>query len=189
MRNLKITLMLLALVGLIAVAGCGGSDDSSSSDDTAATETTSSDTSTATDTTSADDGDYAQQLTTILTDFGTTFQTLGTKLQSVKDQDALSEGISQLEDQIQTTISDLKALDAPPEAQEGQDEIIAAFEAFSEKLTAVGDAVDSGDASAAKTAAQDLQDAAQTFQEDFGAGIQKITESGVSVGSGAGSAG
>jgi hypothetical protein len=189
MRNLKITLMLLALVGLIAVAGCGGSDDSSSSDSSTATESTSTDSSTATDTTSADNGDYAQQLTTILTDFGTTFQTLGTKLQSVSDQDALSSGISELEDQIQTTISDLKALDAPPEAQEGQDEIIAAFEAFSEKLSAVGDAVDSGDASAAKSAAQDLQTAAQTFQQDFGAGIQKITQSGVEVGSGTGTGG
>src|SRR3954452_2374321 len=105
MRNLKITLMLLALVGLIAVAGCGSDDssDSSSSDSTTATEssTTATD-STSSDSTSADDGDYAQSLTAILTDFGTSFQTLGTKLQGVKDEDALASGIDELESQIQT---------------------------------------------------------------------------------------
>jgi hypothetical protein len=191
MRNLKITLMLLALVGLIAVAGCGSDDssDSSSSDSTTATEssTTATD-STSSDSTSADDGDYAQSLTAILTDFGTSFQTLGTKLQGVKDEDALASGIDELESQIQTTIDDLKALDPPEEAQQGQDDVIAAFEAFSQKLTDVSDAVDSGDASAAKTAAQDLQEAATTFQQDFTAGITEITQSGVEVG-GAGAAG
>jgi TolA-binding protein len=187
MRNLKIMLMLVALVGLIAVAGCGGSDSSSTSSSTTASDTTATD-STATDSTStsADSGDYATQLTTILTDFGTSFQTLGTKLQNVKDEKALASGIDELESQIQTTITDLKALTPPPEAQAGQDKVIAAFEAFSGKLTDVSDAVASGDASAATTAAKDLQAAASTFQTDFTAGITEIAQSGVNVGPGTG---
>jgi hypothetical protein len=187
MRNLKITLMLMAVVGLIAVAGCGSDDDSSSSSSSTATEssTTATD-STAGDETSADDGDYAAGLTQVLSEFGTSFQTLGTKLQGVKDEGALASGIDDLEAQIQTTISDLEDLDPPAEAQEGQDDIIAAFEAFSQKLTDVSDAVDSGDASAAKSSAQDLQDAASTFQQDFSAGIAKIAQAGVDVGSGTG---
>ena len=185
MRNLKISLMLLALVGLVAVAGCGGDDSSSSTtSSTTATEST----TTATDSTSTDaaSGDYAQQLTSVLTEFGTSFQALGTKLQNVSDKDALATGIDELESQIGTTISDLKALEAPPEAQEGQDEVIAAFEAFSGKLTDVSDAVSSGDAAAATSAAKELQAAASTLQTDFTAGISKIAQAGVDVGTGSG---
>ncbi len=178
MRNLKITLMLLALVGLLAVAGCGGDDDSSG---TTATESS----TTATDSSGAD-SDYAQQLSTILQDFGTSFQSIGTKLQGVNDPAALSSGIDDLESQIQTTISDLEALDVPEGAQEGQDQIVAALKDFSSKITSLGDAVDSGDKASVKTAAEDLQASAASFMQEFSAGLSKITESGIQVGSGIG---
>jgi len=182
MRYLKIPLILLALVGLIALAGCGDDDDSSSSTETTSTSTEST-TATTTDasTSAGGEGDYAQELTSIISEFGTSFQTLGTSLQSASDQEAIASGIDELEAQIGTTIDDLIALEAPPEAQEGQDQMVAAFEGLSAKLTDVSDAVDSGDEEASQAAAQELQAAAATFQTDFSKGLSAIAESGVQV--------
>jgi hypothetical protein len=183
MRNLKIMLMLLALVGLIAIAGCGDSDDSDSSG-TTATETTATDsdtTATDADTDSAD-GDYSAQLTQILTDSLASLTDLQS-IQSVKTPEEFSKKIDDAQEQIQGTIDDLKALTPPEGAEEAQDQLIAAYENFNEKLGAVGDAVSSGDASAVTKAAQELTQAGTDFQQEVTEAGDKFDQAGVQVGS------
>jgi TolA-binding protein len=185
MRNPKITLMLLALVGLLVVAGCGGGgDESSSSSSSTATESTSS---TATDSTStstdAAASDYSQQLTQILSQSLSSLQSLST-IQSVKTPEEFSAKIDDAQKQIQGTIDDLKALTPPEGAQEAQDELVAAYENFNEKLGAVGDAVASGDASAVTKAATELTQAGQDFQQQVTEAGQKFQQAGVQIGSG-----
>jgi hypothetical protein len=184
MRNLKIILMLMAVVGLLAVAGCGSSDDDSTGDTSATTDTTATDT-TATDTTAtdSDSSDYAQQLTSILSDSLASLQSLSS-IQSVKTPDEFSAKIDDAQQQIQGTIDDLKALTPPEGAQEAQDQLIAAYENFNEKLGAVGDAVSSGDASAVTKAAAELTQAGQDFQQEVTDAGQKFDAAGVQVGSG-----
>lgn len=188
MRYLKLPLVLLAIVGLIALTGCGGDDSSSTESSSTATSTdsTTTDASAATDSTasSADPAaeEYGQGLTAALTDFGTSFQKLGSDLQGASKPAQISAGVSQLEDQLSTTIDELNALDPPAEAQDGQDQVVAAFEGLSGKLGDVGDAVGAGDPQAAKQAAQALQSAVASFQGDLQAGITEITQAGVPVG-------
>lgn len=190
MRHLKTALALLALVGLIAVAGCGGGDDSTSTDSTAtSTESTSTDaTSAATDSTatSADPAadEYGQQLTQIIGDFGTNFQALGPKIQSSSNPQEFNQLLGQAESGIQGTIDDLKALDPPEGAQEGQDMLIAAFEGYAAKLKAAGDAVSSGDQKAVKQATSELQAGVGTFQSDLQSAVQSLQDAGVQLGAG-----
>jgi hypothetical protein len=183
MRNLKITLMLLALVGLLVVAGCGGGSDSSSSSSSTATDTSSTATESTSTSTDAAAGDYGQQLTQILTDSLASLQSLST-IQSVKTPEEFSAKIDDAQQQIQGTIDDLKALTPPEGAQEAQDQLISAYENFNEKLGAVGDAVSSGDASAVQKAAAELTQAGQDFQQQVTEAGQMFQQAGVQVGSG-----
>lgn len=184
MRHLKIPLLLLALVGLIALSGCG--DDESSDSTSTSAESTATDASTESTATDAGSDDYGGQLTTILTTFGTDFQALAPEISGAKTPEDFNTLVDEAETGIQTTIDDLSALEPPAEAQEGQDQLIAAFEGFSSSLTGVSDAAASGDKAALQSAAADLQTAAQTFTTDLTEAAQSLQAAGVSVGSAAG---
>lgn len=164
MRVLRIPLLALALAGLIAVTGCGSSDSSSS-------ETLSNEA-------------YADQATAVLSSFASSFQSLGSQLSSSKDPQQLSDGLTQAEDQIQGTIDDLKALQPPEAAQQGQDQLVTALEGFSSELTTVNDALGSGDKSQIKAALAGLQTAGLKFQSDLGTAQKSLEDAGITLGPG-----
>ncbi len=180
MRIMRIPLVLLALVGLIALSGCGGDDETTS---TEATTSTSTDSSVSTPTTAAspEAQAYAEGAQQVLLDFGTSFTTLGSKIQASKDEQEFASLVDQAESQIQGTIDDYSQLQPPEEAQQGHDQIIAALEDFASKLTAVSDAAASGDKQALQTAAQELQAAGQTFQTQLTEAAQSLQDAGISL--------
>jgi hypothetical protein len=169
MRHLRIPLIILALVGLIAVTGCGGSD--STSGDATSSEALSPE-------------EYAKQAQQVLIEFGTSFQQLGTEISSSKNPQQFSDLVNQAEDQIQTAIDDFDALQPPPEAQEAHDQTLAALENFSSKLTDVSDAAESGDKQALQEAAQALQQAGLDFQSELTQAAQKYQDAGIDLGGG-----
>jgi hypothetical protein len=169
MRHLRIPLIILALVGLIAVTGCGGSD--STSGDATSSEALSPE-------------EYAKQAQQVLIEFGTSFQQLGTEISSSKNPQQFSDLVNQAEDQIQTAIDDFDALQPPPEAQEAHDQTLAALENFSSKLTDVSDAAESGDKQALQEAAQALQQAGLDFQGELTQAAQKYQDAGIDLGGG-----
>ncbi len=182
MRILRIPLVLLALVGLIALSGCGGDDETTSTEATTSTSTDSSvSTSTSTTAASPEAQAYAEGAQQVLLDFGTSFTTLGSEIQASKDEKEFAGLVDQAESQIQSTIDDYSQLEPPAEAQQGHDQIIAALEDFASKLTAVSDAAASGDKQALQTAAQELQAAGQTFQTQLTEAAQSLTEAGISL--------
>ncbi len=188
MRVLKIPFLVLALVGLIAVSGCGGGDDSTSSSSSTATDssTTATDAST-TDTSSGDAlsaDEYSQQAQTVLVAFGTQFTQLGAKIQKSSSPEEFSTLVDQAETEIQGVIDDFGALKPPAEAQEGHDQILAALEDFSSKLTDVSDAAASGDKTALADAATALQQAGVDFQTQLQAAAKSLTDAGINLGGG-----
>lgn len=178
MRKLRIPLILLALVGLIAIAGCGGDDEESTS-----TEATTETTEATGDTTASDDVTaYTTGAQEVLLSFGTAFTELGTQIQQSKDEEEFATLVGDAETEIQTAIDDFSALEPPEEAQEGHDQILAALEDFSSKLTDVSDAASSGDEQALQTAATELQAAGLDFQKQLTEAAQKLTEAGIDFG-------
>lgn len=194
MRILKIPFLILALVGLIAVSGCGGGSDSTSSSSSTATDasTTATDSTTSTDasTTDTSSGDalsadeYSQQAQTVLVAFGTQFTQLGAKIQKSSSPEEFSALVNQAETEIQGVIDDFGALKPPAEAQQGHDQILAALEDFSSKLTDVSDAASSGDKTALADAATALQQAGVDFQTQLQAAAKSLTDAGINLGGG-----
>jgi hypothetical protein len=188
MKFLRIPLIVLALVGLIALAGCGDDDSTTSDESTTESSTTATDESTTTEASgealSAED--YSAEITVILGDFGTSFTELGSEITASQDDPEKAAGLfDEAETEIQGAIDDLSALTPPEEAQEGHDQLIAALEDFSSKLTDVSNAADSGDEAGLLQAATDLQAAAGDFQTQFTKALTTLSKAGVDVGAGA----
>ena len=183
MTKLRISFLLLALVGLVAVSGCGGDDEESTS---TSGEVTLSTTESTTEGEALTVEEYATEAQTILIDFGTAFTALGTEIQSSQGDEQFQELVGQAETEIQGAIDDFGALQPPEEAQEGHDQILAALEDFSSKLTDVSDAASSGDETALQEAATQLQSAGLDFQEQLTQAAQSLTEAGVDLGGGGG---
>lgn len=159
MRILRIPLIVLALVGLIAFAGCGGDDRLSNEE-------------------------YTEQATEILTSFSTEFQALGAEIQGAQDEEAFSSGVDEAESVIQGTIDEYSELEPPEEAQEGHDQVVSSLEGFSSSLTEVSEAAGSGDEEAVQQAATELQAAGVEFQTQLTEAGQLLEEAGITFGSG-----
>lgn len=166
MRVLRISFLVLALFGLIAVAGCGSSDSTES--DSTSSEALSNE-------------EYASQVQTILTDFGSNFSDLGSQISNSENSAEFSDLVDQAEGEIQTAIDELNAITPPADAQEGHDQMVAALENFSSKLTDVSEAADSGDDKALVESAQSLQTAAIDFQTDLQQAAQSLQEAGITL--------
>lgn len=164
MRVLRISFLVLAVFGLVAVAGCGSSDSSDSTSSEALS-----------------NEEYAEQVQTILTDFGSSFSDLGSQISNSENADQFSDLVNQAEDEIQSAIDDLNAITPPADAQEGHDQMVAALENFSSKLTDVSEAADSGDDKALVQAAQSLQTAAIDFQTDLQQAAQSLQDAGITL--------
>lgn len=194
MRILRIPLAILALVGLIALAGCGSDDSSTSTESsTASTEASTSSTEATTSSTEATtSGDalsaeeYSQAAQAVLLDFGTSFQELGSQISASSTPEEFATLVDDAEAQIQTAIDDFGAIQPPEEAQAGHDQILAALEDFSSKLTDVSNAAASGDKTALTDAATELQAAGVSFQEQLTQAAQSLSDAGIGVGGAAG---
>jgi len=165
MRILRIPLILLALAGLIALAGCGDDEESTS------TETSEALTA----------EEYTEQARTVLEGFATQFSTLGAQIQQSGTAEEFGSLVDQAEAEIQGTIEEFGALQPPEEAQEGHDQILSALEDFSSKLTDVSDAAASGDKAALQETAQQLQAAVLDFQEQVAQAVQSLSEAGIEL--------
>ncbi len=172
MRVLRISFIVLALFGLVAVAGCGGSDSTDSSDSSSSE--------------ALSNEEYTQQAQAILLDFGTSFQQLGTDISASKTPEEFSNLVDKAEDEIQGAIDDFSALTPPADAQEGHDQTLSALENFSSKLTDVSEAADSGDDQALQEAAQALQTAGLDFQKELTQAAQSLSDAGIDLGGSSG---
>ena len=175
MKLLRIPLLILALVGLIALAGCGG-DDEESTESTAVEEST---TETSEEALSVED--YTQEVQTVLVEFGTNFATLGADISASSSEEEFGTLVDEAEGEIQGVIDEFGAIQPPEEAQEGHDQILAALEDFSSKLTDVSDAASSGDDTALQDAAMELQTAALDFQDQLLAAAESLSAAGVDL--------
>lgn len=175
MRTLRIPLIILALVGLIAVAGCGGDDDTSTSAEETTTEETTSE-----EALSAEE--YSTEVQSILTEFGTNFQELGSQISAAGSPDEFSGLVDDAESEIQSAIDEFAAITPPEEAQEGHDQVLAALEDFSSKLTDVSDAAESGDDQALADAATALQSAGFDFQDQLLQAQESLQDAGIELG-------
>ena len=186
-KLLRLSLSILAVLGLIALAGCGDDESTTTAVDETetATESTTTDEETTTEADSGASDDYGTELSAILGEFTQTFQDEGAALQGATDPEQLATGIDNLESSLQTTIDDLTELEVPEAAQAGHEEVVASFEDLSSKLADVGTAVDAEDQQAAQQAVIDLQSSVSDFLQQFSSGLTKIAASGVPIDPGA----
>lgn len=174
----KIILALLVLTGLIALTGCGGDDDGEETLTTITEETTEGPVSSE---------DYAIEAQTILVGFATRFQALGTEIGSASEAE-FGGLVDQAETDIRTVIDEFDAIEPPEEAQKGHDQILAALEDFSSKLTDVSDAADGGSQSELRGVVTDLQAAAIDFQGQLLTAAETLNEAGIELGPASGAA-
>jgi len=160
MRHLRIPFLILALVGLIAVAGCGGSDSTDSTGDDLSNE------------------EYAQQAASVMIEFASSFQRASASLPSASDGQESANGIDAMEDATRTAIDNYSALTPPTDAQQGHDQVVAALENLSSKLADVSDAAKSGKL---KQASKALQQAGTDFQQDLAQADTSLKEAGVDL--------
>lgn len=170
---LKIALLVLALAGSIAVAGCGGDDEETLS--TITEETTEGPLS---------PEDYAIKAQTVIVSFANRFGEL-----AIAEVGDISDGqfrrlADQAEGETQDVIEEFDALEPPEEAREGHDQILAALEDFSSKLTDVSDAASSGGKPELRA---DLQAATVAFQSQLLAATETLNEAGIDIGESPGS--
>jgi hypothetical protein len=163
MRFLKIPLLVLALIGLIAVSGCGSDSGDSSSSDTLSVD------------------EYKTQAIDVLSSFGEAFTGLGTQISQSSSPDEFKGYVDDAEAEIQSAIDDFSAINPPEEAQEGHDQILAALEDFSSSLTDVSEAADSGDKAALQDAATALQQAGVDFQTQIQEADQSLKDAGINL--------
>lgn len=168
MNPSRIILLCLALLALL-IAGCGGDDGDEDSSDTETSEALSSE-------------DYTQEAQNVLLAFGTSFQELGAQISASQEPEEFGSLVDQAESEIQTAIDEFGAITPPEEAQEGHDQVLAALEDFSSKLTDVSEAADAGDDSALQEAATALQEAGFEFQDQITQATQSLQDSGIEIG-------
>jgi hypothetical protein len=113
-RRLLPLAVLLALV--LAAAGCGGGDDNNDS------KSASTPTQSATQSTTGKSA-YQSQVQTILTSVGTAGSTLGTAAGSSKNASDIADALTKFQASVNKAADDLKNLQAPSSAQQGQDEL------------------------------------------------------------------
>jgi hypothetical protein len=116
-RRLLALAVLLAL--LPAAAGCGGGDDKK--DTSAASTPTQAVTQGAT--TPASSSAYQTEVQTILSSVGTAGTTLGTSAGASNSADDIAKALEKFQVSVKQAADDLAKLQAPDEAQQGQDEL------------------------------------------------------------------
>ena len=90
--------------------------------------------------------EYTSEAQAVLIDFGTAFtDARRPRSQGSQSDEQFQDLVDEAEAEIQSAIDDFGAIQPPEEAQEGHDQILAALEDFSSKLTDVSDAAASGD--------------------------------------------
>lgn len=113
-RRLLPFVVLLALVP--AAAGCGGGDDKGDGG-------SSSTPSATTGSTKANTAAYQTQVQTILTSVGSAGSTLGTAAKSSSSASDIAKALEGFQASVKKAADDLSKLQAPGDAQSGQDEL------------------------------------------------------------------
>ena len=161
--DLKRKTALLVATAALAIAGCGGDDDSG---DDGGGEALS-------------ESDYAAEIQSILTTFGEESISLGTELQSATTPDELRSGVDDLQALTQTAVDDLSAIEPPEAAAEGHETLTGALEGYLSDIETLASAVESDDPQAAQDAALQFQKAAVDVQSDLAEAATQLQDAGI----------
>lgn len=157
---------LLAVLAAVIVAGCGGDG---SSEDPASSEPLSADA-------------YETEVNGILGPLGAELQTTGAALtEAGNDPAAVAEGLTEVEGVLEEGIGQLEEITPPEEAQEGHENLIAAFEGFRSSLGELREVAEAGDQAELQAAAQELAGAQVDFQEQLQEGLSQLDEAGITI--------
>ena len=165
--DLKRKTALLVATAALAVAGCGGDDDSGDDGGEALSES-----------------DYAAEIQSILTTFGEESISLGTELSSATTPDELRSGVDDLQALTQTAVDDLNAIEPPESAAEGHETLTGALEGYLSDIETLASAVESDDPKAAQEAAVEFQEAAVDVQSELSDAATQLQDAGIEAPSG-----
>lgn len=163
LRNTKAVALLAILAVMAVVVGCGGSSDSTSGGDTLSVD------------------DYGKQVSDEFASFNTDFTQLGQQAASPDSKDAYLNTVDQLQTRVGETIDKLSGLAVPSEAQQFNDDAVAALESLQSSFDPIKTAVQSNDQAAVQKAATDLQTAAADFEQQFTALDKEAKDAGIPI--------
>jgi len=159
----RYSLVLLAMVAALLVAGCGGDDEGS------------------------DDGggeplseeDYAGEIQGILTTFGEESISLGTELAGSTSPEDLGSGVDSLGEVTQTAVDDLNAITPPEAAAEAHETLTAALEGYLGDIDTLSSDLDGASPEETQQAALDFQESATAVQTDLAEAASQLQEAGI----------
>lgn len=168
------------IAGLLAagvlVAGCGGDDDDT---DTAAdTGATTEETSPEDEATALSEDEYRTEVEGVLTPLGEGLQEIGNETSNQTTPEGVADGLAQAEDELETAITDLQAIQPPENLQEPHERLIAALEDFQQATADAREGAESGDVQAIAT---DYVQAATDFQTELAQVVQDFQDAGLEI--------
>lgn len=154
MKKIRIIAVLAtALLAVGLIAGCGGDEKA----------------------------DYGQEVEDILQPLGEQLQSLGTELSNAGDEQALIDGLSAAESEIDDATSELESIDVPSDVEQVNTDLIAAISGFGDELGKLRTAAEQGDTARLQTLAIALPGIANDFQAELSQVQDAAKEAGVPI--------
>jgi hypothetical protein len=154
-RHFRALLALVAVAALVALSGCGSSDDSKS--DSTSSGTTSTATSTSSSSGDATTQKYKADAQKVANDFKTSAQSASEQTQSATDTAGKIKGLEALKKSVTDAADGFEGLTPPANAKSLNNELVSEFRALAGNVDQVEQALKTQDKAAAQNAVKGLQ--------------------------------
>ncbi len=157
---MKRLIVMATVVAALAVAGCGGGDDSSSD--------------------ALSEDDYATQVTGVLAELGPQLQSVGSEIAQQTQVDQIVSGLQQTEDLLQGASDDLDAIEPPESVADAHQQLIDAVDSFGDSTATFREAAEEGKPDESDVSA--FQEAGQQFQTELGDVVTQFQDADIQLG-------
>ncbi len=173
------TIRILSLLAVTLLSGallvaCGG-DDETTTDASSATSTTEASSE------QLDGQEYADAVAAVLAPTGENLTNLGQTISASKNVEELASSIGDAQEELQSSASELEALNPPEEGVQINQDLIDLFNGFADDLEPAQQAAEDGDKQALASAAGGIPAVAQEFSSRLEQIQQDATDAGLPV--------
>lgn len=174
-----LSLLAATLLSGALLAACGG-DDETTTDASATTSTTEASSE------QLDGQEYADAVAAVLAPTGQNLTNLGQTISASTNVEELAASIGDAQEELQSSASELEALNPPEEGVQINQDLVDLFNGFADDLEPAQQAAEDGDEQALTSAAQKIPGDAQEFASQLQQIQQDAIDAGLPVQGGSG---